>query len=128
MLHKMWLERCAICHESINTIIRVEDHNTLQSNVLNILEVHNELPNELETHRVNVDFMSSELFRTFLCEFYTFAQDRSSSGQLTNHTLNTATHYHPDITSKTSEFLALIYENLGNLSGGGRVPPESKKI
>ena len=103
VLHKMWLERCAICHESTNTIIRVEHHNTLKSNVLNIYEVHDELPNELETHRVNVNFMSSKIRRAFLCEFYVFAQDISSSDQLTNHMLNTATHYRPDITSEASE-------------------------
>ena len=45
----MWLERCEIFHESTNTITRAEDHNALKSNVLNILEVHEELPNELET-------------------------------------------------------------------------------
>lgn len=46
----MWLERCVICHESTNTLIRVEDNDTLKSNALNILEMHEEIPNELEAH------------------------------------------------------------------------------
>ena len=49
-LHKIWLERFAICRASTNTLIRVKDHNTLKSNVLNILEMREELPNELESH------------------------------------------------------------------------------
>ena len=57
-LHAMWLERCGICHESTNTIIRARDYNTLKSNVLNTLESCVELPNELETHREKVDLMS----------------------------------------------------------------------
>ena len=40
-----------ICHESTNNITRVEDHNALRKNVLIMLGMHEELPNELETHR-----------------------------------------------------------------------------
>ena len=47
MLHKMRLERCAICHESTNNLIRVEDYNTLKSNVINILEMYEEISNKL---------------------------------------------------------------------------------
>ena len=47
--------------------------------------------------------MSSELLRAFLHEFYAFTQDRSSSAQLTNHTLTAATHYRPDVTTEASE-------------------------
>ena len=55
----MWTERCAMCYESTNTVIREEDHNTLKSNVLSILESYEELPNVLETHRGKVDSMPS---------------------------------------------------------------------
>ena len=96
----MWLERCVICNEMTNTIIRVEDHNTLKCNVSNILEVHEELPNELETHRGKVDLMSSKLLRALSYKLYSFTHDRSSSAQLTNHTLNAATHYRPCISSE----------------------------
>ena len=66
--------------------------------------MHKELPNELETHRAKVNVISSELIRSFLHEFYAITQDRSSSTQLTNHTLNTTTHYRPEITLEASEF------------------------
>ena len=65
--------------------------------------MHEEFPNELETHRGKVDLMSSELLRAFLCEFYAITQDRSSSTQLKNHTLNASTHYRPDIAPEASE-------------------------
>ena len=99
----MWLERCAICHESTNTLIRVEGHNTLKSNALIILEMYEELPNELESRREKVHLMSSEHLRIFIHEFYAFTPDRSSCAQLTNHALSAATHCRPDIASEASE-------------------------
>ena len=68
-----------------------------------MLDTYEELPNELETHREEVDLMSSELLRTFLHEFYAITHYKSSSTQLTNHTLNAATHHRPDITPEASE-------------------------
>ena len=65
--------------------------------------MYKELPNKLETHRGNVELMSSEFLRAFLCEFHVITHDRSSSTQLTNHTLNAPTHYRPDITPEASE-------------------------
>ena len=103
VLHKTWLERYVICHERTNNVIRVENHNTLRSNVLKNLDMHDELPNELETHRGKVDLMSSELLRAFLHEFCTIINGISSSTQLTNHTLNAATYCRPDITLEASE-------------------------
>ena len=113
VLHKMWLERRAICHQSTNATIRVEDHNAIKSNVLNILEVHEEFLNELETHRGKVDLISSELLQAFLCEFYALTRDRLSSSQLTNHTLNEATHCRADITSEASELRCAVTK-IGN--------------
>ena len=57
-----------ICHESTNTIFRVENHDTLKSNVANTLESNAELPNTLETHRGKAGLISSELLRHF-CMF-----------------------------------------------------------
>ena len=65
--------------------------------------------------------MLSELLRAFSCEFYAITQDRSSSNQLTNHTLNSATHYRPDITVEVFELRdaatktgMLLFINLSN--------------
>ena len=84
-------------------MIRVEDHNTLRSNVLNILEMHEEFPNELETHGGKVNLISSELLRAFLHEFYSFTHERSSFDQLTSHALSAAIHYCPNIASEALE-------------------------
>ena len=69
-LHKMWIERCSICHESTSSRIRIEDHETLQTNVENIFDTHETLPPELEIHRGKVESMTSELLRAFLYECY----------------------------------------------------------
>ena len=68
--------KCAICHEITNAVLREEDHNTLNSNMLSILESHAEVPNVLETQRGKVDSMSSKLLRAFLHEFYAVTHDR----------------------------------------------------
>ena len=94
----MWTERCEICHESTNTVIREEDHNTLNSNVSNIIETHDGLPLALETHRGKVDLMSSDLLWEFLHDFYAVTHDRLFSSNLSNHTLNASTHCRSDIT------------------------------
>ena len=60
------------------------------------------LQQSLECHRGKLDSMSSELLRAFTCEFNAHAQDYSSSIQLSNHSLNSATHFSPDITTEAT--------------------------
>ena len=66
----MWIERCEICHESTNMMIRAEDRDILKINVANMLESHTKLPNTLQTQRRKVDIMSSELLRAFFVMNY----------------------------------------------------------
>ena len=65
--------------------------------------MHAELPSTLEVHIGKVKLKSSDLLRAFLYEFYALTQDRVSPSYLNSHTLNSATHYRPDITSEVSE-------------------------
>lgn len=54
-------------------------------------------------HRGNVDTFSSDLLRAFIYEIYAHAQDYTSSLRLTDHTLNTTTHFRPEISYAASE-------------------------
>ena len=102
-LHKMWIERCAMCHESTNKRIRIEDHGTFMCSTENTFDTHEVLPKELKTHRGKFDSISSKVLRAILCEFNACTQDKSSSPHLTSHTLNTATQFHTDVSEKASE-------------------------
>ena len=102
-MHALSLERCEICHENTTTMTKAEDHNTLKSNVLNILESHEELSNALEIQRQKFDLISTALFRAFLHGFYASTHDRQSSSHSNSHALNHSTHYRPDITLHVSE-------------------------
>ena len=84
-------------------MIRAEDHDSLKCNVVNILETQAEHPSTLEGYREKVESMPSDQLRKFLYEFYALAQDRASTSYLNSHTLNSATHFRPDITSALSE-------------------------
>ena len=75
----------------------------MKCNTVSMLGTHEELQKELETHRGKVDVMSSELFRAFLHEFHACTQDRSSSSQVTNPTLNAATNFQLEISAESSE-------------------------
>ena len=61
------------------------------------------LPQELEIHRGKVDVTTSELLRDFLYERHAHTQDYLSSSRLLDHTLNTNTHFRPDISYAASE-------------------------
>ena len=45
--------------ESTFSTVRNEYHENLQNNVHELFELHDILPSSLETHRYNVDFMTS---------------------------------------------------------------------
>ena len=102
-LHEMQIERFSKCRESIFSGIQIEDHETLQQNVESIFTSNKILPQELKMHRVNVDDMSSDLLTAFLCERYAHSQDFTSSLRLTNHTLNTTTHFLPETSDAAFE-------------------------
>ena len=102
-LHDIWTERCTIIHESTKETIRVEDYDTLQQNVSNILHSQIDLPSTLLRFKERVPSMSTEQLRAFLYEFYAFTQDLESHRLLHDHTLHSATHYRPDITMAAFE-------------------------
>ena len=84
-------------------MIRAEDHESLKHNTLNVLESYAELRRALECRREKVESMSSDQLRAFLYEFCAIAQDRVSPHALNSHTLNSVTHYRPDISSAAHE-------------------------
>ena len=65
-LHQMRIKICYMCHQSTSSRIRIEDHEILQQNEGCMFTSNDILPQELETHRVNLDDMSSNLLRDFL--------------------------------------------------------------
>ena len=102
-LHEIWAECCAICHESTTEIIRAEDHESLKHDTVNVLESYAELPPAFECCREKVESMSSDQLRAFLCEFYAIMHNRVPPRDLSSHALNSATHYHPDISPAAHE-------------------------
>lgn len=61
-LHGIWIECCTISHECTTRMIRVEDHETFQSNVLTIFCICTDLPLELEQHRESVAAIRMTIF------------------------------------------------------------------
>ena len=99
----MWLERCLTCHEFTRSRIRIDNHETLMSNIESKFDAHEDLTSELDAHRGKVDTMTSRFLRDLLHEYCTLTQDHSSSTLLRNHTLNSATKFRPDASEAASE-------------------------
>ena len=96
------MERYSTYYESTCNIIRIEFYETFMINVESMFDVHEDLPSELEVYRANIGTIKSELLRDFLCECFTLTQYHSSSTLLKNHTLNSDTHFRPDVSEVSS--------------------------
>ena len=75
VLHKMWIEKFSMLHESKCITRRIEDHKTPHYNVREEFDSHDILPSNLKMNRDNVDYMKSKILRIFSHECYAIAQD-----------------------------------------------------
>ena len=73
------------------------------NNSKSVLNSQDSLLPELETHRGKVDVMNSELLRVFSSEYYAHVQDFTSSFRSTCQTINTDTHFHPELSEAASK-------------------------
>ena len=102
VLHKIWIERCSTFHESASSIIRIEYHETLKNNVHCAIISRRILLPDPETYRDKVDTMTSKLLSAFSREGCAWSQDHGSSCRLTDHSLNSAANFRPEISEDTS--------------------------
>ena len=104
VLHHMWIEWYAICHENTWSSTRAEDHKILKQNVECTLNTHAILTSEdLEKFRGKANTMKSESLRCFLHECCAQLNDASSANDLTNRTLTCSTHFRADASTESTE-------------------------
>ena len=64
--------------------------------------MHEDLPRVLKAHRGKVQYMSSDLLRAFLYEFYVITSNVSSRTNLITFTLESATHFRQNLSQYES--------------------------
>ena len=93
MLHKLWVERCNIVHESTVSDVRIEDHHQLLVHVRRLYRSCDiEENNVLWQYRNRLSTLSSDTLRGIMHEFFSVLEDVDKGEGVTEHLRSLGSH------------------------------------